>query len=417
MILVYATEKKARHSQGVFRLSLGLADILVGIVVFPSAVWFAYTNYQHTIRLQLPFSVTGTEKTLDGNETDLPQNRTVEVQMLESTLMVFQQLYPPSVLNSIGFFSTISLTVSIYLLTVSGIDRLQAITRPVSYRQYQAKRFATLSCIFAWLGAGIVSLLPVFVSGNELVYDITGTGIVTLFGGFSLYLYAVGFFIPLIATWGIAIAMFRQGKKSFKRRANMSTIRHQQIEQQKRLNRILSLMVTAFSVSVIPTILILIFLFLIPGTDQSNLETYSPVLNNVAHSLEAVATITLLSNSLWNCLIYSARTKHFRKSAAQKYKAIWKVINPLNCCKKISWCEKICGKSTPRMHRRSVSKSVTASTSRATNSNTATTVRSASESQRHMSNSQAMQSNSQENLKSETSPFKESFRYKAEDKV
>ena len=371
VILVYSTEKKSRHSQGIFRLSLGVADLIVGLFVFPSAVAIGVKGFQHDINLLPPVIVNGLERVGTGNSTGV--NSSVAVQMVESREMVFNQIFPIEFLNFVGFFSTVSLTVSIYLLTVSGVDRLLAISRPVHYRQHQAKNFATISSIIAWLFAIIVGLLPVFIEG--LQYNITGTGIVTLLGRISLILYAVGFFVPLIATWIIAIAMFIYSKRSFKVRATMSTIRHQQVNKQRRLNRILSLMVTAFSVSIVPTVLVLILIIFIPGTNQTLVDSYNPVFNNIANSLESVAIIILLCNSLWNCLIYSLRTKTFRRTAAQKYRSIWDAINPAKWFSRLTCCREICEKS-PRFHKRNFSKSVTTSSARTTNTTNASSVES-----------------------------------------
>ena len=339
VILVYSSEKKARHSQGVFRLSLGVADIVVGFLVFPSAAGIVYKAYHYDIQLGPPVNITGMERVM--NTSDFI-NTTVEFNMITSRRAVFEELFPEYVLNIIGFFSTTSLTVSIYLLTVSGIDRLMAITRPVAYRQYKAKVFARVSSIIAWLLAALVSSLPFYIQSMQ--YQITATGIVTLIGTTSLYLYIIGFFFPLVASWVVAIAMFVQTKKSFKRRATMSTIRHQQIQQQTRLTRILSLMVIAFTVSIIPTIVVLVLVIFIPGTNPTRPLSYNPLFNNVANSLESVAAIVLLSNSLWNCLIYSLRTKTFRKSAAQQYRRIWNAINPFRLCKGKINCQRLCAR-------------------------------------------------------------------------
>ena len=311
-------------------MNLGIADFMVGLIVFPSAIAIAFTSFQHQVNLLPPTNVTGLLR--NGSDNSSFTNSSVQFQMVEPREEVFQNIYPNGFLNVAGFFSTLSLTVSIYLLTVSGIDRLQAISRPVVYQQHVAKRFATISSIGAWVLAFAVSLLPVFING--LQYTITGTGKVTLIGQISLILYSVGFFLPLVATWIIASAMFFYSRKIFKQRAVMFTLKHQEFEQQRRLNLILSLMVTAFSVSIIPTILVLILVLFLPGTNQTQIDSYSPFYNNVAVSLELVAIITLLCNSLWNCIIYSVRTKNFRKSAGQKYRAIWRVINPISWCKR-----------------------------------------------------------------------------------
>ena len=67
--------------------------------------------------------------------------------------------------NRIGFFTNVSITASIYLLTVSGIDRLLSLVKPLYCNQNVAKRFATSNSIVCWILAIFVSVLPTFVSG------------------------------------------------------------------------------------------------------------------------------------------------------------------------------------------------------------------------------------------------------------
>ena len=329
VLLVYLTEKKLRHSQGIFRLSLGVADLMTGLILFPVAANSLWKTYQGNFEFLPPVNVS--EELFFSNENVIYLNTSGSINSLESRISFVRRLFPGTFLDSIGFFTTLSLTVSIYLLTVSGIDRLQAITRPIQYRQHTAKRFAIVCSVFCWVLAIIVSALPIFVNG--IYYILTGSGLVTLTGLYSLILYTVGFFIPLLATWIISIAMFVQGKKSYRRRASMSTVRQKHINQQRKLNFILSLMVIAFSLSIFPTILVLILVLFIPGTDPAYLESYNPLFNNLTNSLETTAVIVLMSNSLWNCLIYSLRTKTFRKTAIKKYKSIWRAISPFNLWK------------------------------------------------------------------------------------
>lgn len=325
IILVYSTEKKLRHSQGIFRLSLGVADLFTGLIVFPAAANTLWKIYRHELYFRPSINVTG--EVLSDNLSFEYFNATVSYDRLESRLFSVSQVFPRAFQNSIGFFTTLSLTVSIYLLTVSGVDRLQAITRPLKYRQHSARRFAITASIVCWVLSFIVSLIPIIF--ENIFYIITGSGLVTLTGELALILYAVAFFTPLIATWIIAIAMFVQGKKSFQRRATMSTVRKKHLEQQRRLNVILSLMVTAFSLSILPTVIVLVLVIFIPGTDPRFPQTYNPVFSNITNSLEAIAVIVLMCNSLWNCLIYSLRTKSFRKIAKEKYRKILDTINPV----------------------------------------------------------------------------------------
>ena len=91
--------------------------------------------------------------------------------MLKTIIMAENKLFSLVYRNSIGFLTNASYTVSIYLLTASGIDRLRAFSKPLHYNQDVAKRFAILSSIVCWILAIFVSVLPIFV--NNLFYTIT----------------------------------------------------------------------------------------------------------------------------------------------------------------------------------------------------------------------------------------------------
>ena len=320
VILVYSTAKKLRHSQGVFRLSLGLADIITGLIILPTSASVLLKNYQLGIKLQSPVVVFGLGKY--SNNVTFTQT-TLSVDMLQTYHMAGQELFDSTYRNSIGFFTTLTLTVSIYLLTVSGIDRLRAVAKPLEYPQFKAKRFAVLSSFICWIIAIILSIIPVFLS--NIFYTVTNS-FVALTGQAALILYLVAFFIPLLATWIIALIMYCHSRQIFIR-ADKFSLDKKNIKQQRKLNSILSLLVTAFSLSVLPTILALIFVLMIPVTDPRFPEMFSPLFNNIATSLEAVAVIILISNSMWNCVIYSLRTKMFREVAKAKYAPIWKIIN------------------------------------------------------------------------------------------
>ena len=325
VILVYSTEKKFRHSQGIFRLSLGVADVIVGLIPLPIAVNTILKTYQNTPQLQTPIIITGQERFFASYSSYNYTNATLTIDMLETTQMEAKRLFPSSYTSSIGFITTMSLTVSIYLLTVSGIDRLLAVSRPLQYRKYVATRFAMTSSIISWVLAILVSIIPIFL--RDLDYIITSSSFITLGGRTALILYLIGFFFPLLATWIITAAIYVQAKKKFSKRSNMTSIKQEHIKQQKKLNFILFLMVAAFSLSILPTILVLILVVFIPGTDPRFPQTYNSVFNNIANSLEGAAVIFLISNSIWNSVIYSMRTKTFRKVASAKYKQIWNLIN------------------------------------------------------------------------------------------
>ena len=333
VILVYSTEKKIRHSQHIFRLFLGVADIIVGLIVLPTAVNTILKTYQHTLRLQTPISIIRQEQFRSASGSYIYTNTTLTINNLETVTMARYKLFSLVYTNIIGFFTTVSFTVSIYLLTVSGIDRLRALSKPLRYNQNVAKRFAILSSIVCWILAIFVSVLPIFV--NDLSYNITsGSFVVLKVTIMTIILYSVMIFFPLFATWIISVSTYLISKKTFDRSKNLS-ININNIKNQRKLNLILSLMVFAFSFSQLPLAGLFVFLvcFFIPGTDQKSPQTYHLTNDSILNVIGLTAIIISTSNSLWNCLIYSLRIKTFRKAALKKYTKIW---NRINCCKLFS---------------------------------------------------------------------------------
>ena len=318
-----------RHSRNIFRLVLGVADIIVGLIVLPTAVNTMLKTYQRTLQLQTPINIVGQKRFLFTNGSYIYKNTTLTINMLETIKMARYKLFSLVYRNSNGFFTTASFAVSIYLLTASGFDQLQALLKPLHYNQYVAKRFAILSSIVCWILAMFVSVLPIFVHGFS--YTITSSSFVLFkITTMTTILYLVIIILPLVATWIISFSTYLITRKTFKYLlTNINDMKNQ-----RKLNFILSLMIFAFSFSIIPSVLVfLVGFFFIPGIDPQLPQTYNSRNNNIVNSFELTAIIILASNSLWNFLIYSLRIEAFRKVALKKYKKIWNLII---CCKLLS---------------------------------------------------------------------------------
>ena len=285
-------------------------------------------TYQHALQLYTPISIIGQERSISTNGNFIYKNTNLTINMLETISMAKNRLFASVYKNSIGFFTNISYTVSIYLLTVSSIDRLRALLKPLQYNQNVAKRFAISSSIVCWMLAIFVSVLPIFV--NDFSYEINDIGYALFKEKSTLYLIII--ILPLVATWIISVSIYLISRKLFDRGRNIS-INKDDIENQRKLNFILSLMVFAFSFSLLPIVLVILLYLYIFEIDQQSLETYYLTIGNTATSLKLTALIILTSNSFWNFLIYSLRIKKFRKTALKKYKKIW---NLFKCCKLFS---------------------------------------------------------------------------------
>ena len=313
-----------KHSQDIFRLFLGVADIIVGLLVLPTAVNTMLKTYQHTLQLQSPIDIIRQEQFLLTNGSYSYKITALTTNMFETITMAENRFFLSVYQKSMGFVKSTSFTASIYLLTVSGIDRLQALLKPLHYNQNVAKRFAILSSIICWILAIFVSVLPTFVNG--LSYKTTVGGFVLLGGEISLTLYLIEIIIPLIATWIITVSLHRISQKTFDRGKNLS-FNEVEVKYQRQLSFLLSLMVAAFSMSLLPAALFVLLLFFVSGTSPQYPQTYNSTNNSVINALKLTVILFAESNSLWNVLIYSFRIKTFRKVALEKYQKIWNLIN------------------------------------------------------------------------------------------
>ena len=327
MILVYSTEKKMRHSQGIFRLFLGVADIMVGLIILPTTANTISKSFQTPLQFQTPLTITKRKICISTNESYLYKNATLTVNMLETTAMAENRIFPLVYKNSIGFLTAVSLLVSIYLLTVSGIDRLLALLKPLQFNQIVAKRFAISSSILCWCLAIFFSTLPFHV--DNLYYNIFVSTFTIFQGNLASNLSLIIFVFPLLATWIISVSICLISRKIFAKRI-CSVTDEINFKQQRKLNLVLTLMIATFSFSVFPTVLIVVLLLFISDINPKFLLTYNSMSSNIIYSLHLTSVIILTMNSLWNCLIYNLRTKTFRKVAIKKYKKIW---NQISCYK------------------------------------------------------------------------------------
>ena len=316
-----------RHSQSIFRLFLGVADIMVGLIILPTTANTISKSFQSPLQLQTPLIITKREIYVSTNESDFYKNATLTVNMLETTAMTENRIFPLVYKNSIGFFTAVSLLVSIYLLTVSGIDRLLALSKPLQFNQIVAKRFAISSSILCWCLAIFLSTLPFHV--DNLYYNIFASTFTIFQGSLALALGLIIFVCPLLATWIISVSICLISRKIFAKRIYSATDEIN-FKQQRKLNLVLTLMIATFSFSVFPTVLIVVLLLFISDINPKFLLTYNSMSSNIIYSLHLTSVIILTINSLWNCLIYNLRTKTFRKVAIQKYKKIW---NHISCYK------------------------------------------------------------------------------------
>ena len=127
VLIVFCTNKKLMNGQAVYRMSLAISDFFTGIIVFPS---FIISSFRHL------------------NTTDLNQCA-----------------YDPYV-YAIGFFTMLSLHVSIFTLIAAVIDRFKVVYRPLSYNVQSSISFGWKICVILWIISIILAAVPLGIFGS-----------------------------------------------------------------------------------------------------------------------------------------------------------------------------------------------------------------------------------------------------------
>jgi len=315
VILVHIFKPAFLHSQGVYKVSLAFADILVGIVVFPTLISNLLLVTTGRQKHADYVDVIGYE-TIDGNLSR--KSSVVQVRAPGGRLSdFFHQTY----LDIVGFFTILSLSVSIYNLTVAGFDRFKAVNRPLSYQRDKAKTFAKRACLVLWSIGILFAVLPTFVP--SLRYWVTVSIFVASTGQDALILYVITFAIPTVLMWVVNIVMFHSEKKHAKVRRDLMINSNQMKSKVKsveyRLARTLSIMVGVFTLSILPAILVIIPSLFVSSIYYSNPRTFDMQGAIVYNAFEFASFIILACNSLWNFFIYHGQDREFRKAVIAMY--------------------------------------------------------------------------------------------------
>ena len=324
VLIVIFVNKKLRNGQGVYRLSLAFADLIVGLIVFPT---FISSLYQ-TLHVRPEFE-------LGPEPQDLVTMPDVNISIGEAHRPDFFLSISRPYVDAVGFFTTLSILVSIYTLVAAAVDRLVAIKRGLHYRRPAAIAQAQKAVGAIWISATIFSLFPFFLSKLEyhLVYSIL-VGVVgeNVIAVVIAVVIPVIFIVPLILMWVITSATFVMYKLYVKNRKDLNISEKKDTAKQIHLLITLSIMVGVFTACVLPQLL---FLFVYSSTlavdlpEQSILGVNNQSFINAA-SAEVVISMLVASNSLWNFFIYSARDKKFRKATKNLFKSLLTVFKNAN---------------------------------------------------------------------------------------
>ena len=306
VLCVFCSYKTAsQNSQILYKLSLAAGDLLVGLVVFPSCV----STLHYRLVAQREIIYVKSKNSLNGEHA------------------TFDDSISQSYLSAIGFFTTLSLTVSAFTLALAGFDRLNAIRDPIRYDRRRAASRAKCLLALIWVLAFVIAILPLFAPGLYPYSLIVGLLAATTEEG-ALYEYLIGFGLPLLAVWIVVGAIYynikRQRQINKKQRVSISC--KATVKRERKVYKTLVAMLSAFTLSVAPT-MIAVFAQMDPRIHEQQADVYDPQLAASWYAFELFAVLLLLCNSLWNFFIYSFREAKFRRMAAEKCKLFWNL-----CC-------------------------------------------------------------------------------------
>ncbi|CAK8697195.1 unnamed protein product [Clavelina lepadiformis] len=322
VLLVYYTKEKMRNSQAIFKISLAIADLMVGIVIFPT---FASSLSELVFRGRFTGFFIETLNVTERSSTQNLPNGSFLIRITDRTPPIFSTTY----FNVVGFFTIVSLAVSIYTLIAASVDRFLALHRPLVYFPHVAKRLAKRLSVSVWGAAFVFAILPMVVP--TLRYRLVASVMILSAGPDAIIMYAVAFLIPLVALWILTTATYVVARRHFQARKNLTGDHNGGDTQHHRLTITLSIMVLVFTFSLVPSVILLVASLFIPNIYHHVPQHLDENVSVAYISAEFVSILILTCNSFWNVVIYSARSKEFRSASKDIYRKIAKKINIFKC--------------------------------------------------------------------------------------
>ena len=302
--------KNLHTVQGIYRLSLALADIIVGAIVFPTFVISLYKYFIESHPLGELKNVTGYYI----SDNSLPLKQAV-VELKEPTGAVSDK-FSEHYINAAGFFTVLSLFVSVYTMVAASFDRLIAIRRPLKYNELTAIFAGKVSVAIIWIVGVVFAALPAYAP--SLGYAFVASILISSIGEKVLTIYSICFFIPIAIMWILITATFLTARSSMKGIRS----KKQQMKTEMNLAATLGIMICVFTFCVLPISLVLISAVFLPHVNIEQQRSFIPSEATKYNLAEMVVVLLFASNSLWNCFIYSAREMNFRSTTKLLYKKI-----------------------------------------------------------------------------------------------
>nr|XP_039259405.1 uncharacterized protein LOC120335855 [Styela clava] len=311
---VFAVTPKLRNSQSIYKISLAIADLCVGLVIWPNMIAMQYLTFFAPRQMGriVPHPSTAENDTWVAH---FPFGNNSLVHRFPGG--TFGQRFPRPYIVFTGFFTILVLFVSIYTLMWGSFDRFWAVFRPLRYNKHNAKRQAKIACAALWGVSIFLAVLPTFI--KQIQYNVISSLFIASSGLTSLVLLFFGLLLPLVITWIVTIFTFETSKKHARNRERIVSSSSNSDALERRLARTLSLMVLVFTICILPAMACIIAGFILPQTAMNDPKDLNVPVERAYTSAEYISVILLTSNSLWNCFIYSLRTRGFREASKKLY--------------------------------------------------------------------------------------------------
>ena len=308
---------RIQNVQSIYRLSLAVADFIMGVVVIPIKMRSTYNQLVQSPEFTQLTNITGY---MIANDSALSM-QTIVVEL--KNLCPNNYLSNYVAVSAFGFFNVLSLSISVFSLVAATFDRFVAIHRPLKYNHSKAIFAAKITIMCFWFVGSIFAILPIIIPGVD--YTLYILSFVSTGGNSFLMVYGIGFCAMVVLMWFLMIATYIAARSSLRRHD-----RQCQSNDERRLLTTLGIMITVFTLCIVPNAIVLVVSANSSHIIKRNSRDYDPVATTKLLSAGVLAGLVLVSNSLWNCFIYSIREKSFRSATKLLYK---RIVQRLNCFK------------------------------------------------------------------------------------
>ena len=316
IVVVIRKTKEFRHSQYVYKASIAVSDIIWSLCFCILSGYGGYTSSNTFVVCQRPNTSSNnfTNSTVVYVSCELITNIPVRI----SSLVVFLAVF----IVVIAFLTTISLTVSFVSLIFAAVDRYCALAYPLRYRATNTIKVAKISTAFIWI-------LSTFLNVFTTVYSIIkNKAITSMFQPLPIHkelsfftqspnqdFVSVLLFALFSLLWLFTILTLISVYKAYKTSLKLNRSVKTKIAAEKQMSLVLIAMVVAFTFSLFPTLLNHILLHV--NKSEFLKSTYK------AYVKLSIAFSFLMTNSIWNILVYNVLNKQFRAA----FKALFKKNN------------------------------------------------------------------------------------------